>query len=537
MLGRYQVLAHLATGGMAEIYLARATGLEGFERFVVVKCIKPEHARDQRFVGMFIDEARLSAQLHHTNIAQVYDIGQEGGAYYFAMEYVHGENVRELLHKVALQRAMVPLEHALTIIGGAAAGLHYAHEKRGNDRRPLNIVHRDVSPSNVIVAFDGAVKVVDFGIAKAAARMTETRSGTLKGKIAYMSPEQCTGRPIDRRSDVFALGIVLYELTTVTRLFKGESDYVTMNKIVTGDIEPPSARRADYPRELEKIVLKALASDPEDRQASVAVFLDEILAFSQREKITTSTLGLERYLRELFGDKPEPWLDPLSASSDGIAVEEILLLPAGSGSAGGGIPLGHTATATRSPEASGVTATPGLGAYAPATGPGSQGSLLLSAEIKSMPEARPRRAALWLGSALLAGAALIGGAVVYDVRKNKDGPPEELPASREQGAGEPAPAPDVNREPIAQPVVPAIDAGVPPVVDAGDGAAALTPVVEDRRKPPGKRTIGPRSTTTAPARGNPAPAPVVPDATRAPPVAPADATGTPRKRTDLTPPE
>ncbi|MBZ0237187.1 MAG: protein kinase [Deltaproteobacteria bacterium] len=444
MLGRYQVLSHLATGGMAEIYLARATGLEGFERYVVVKCIKPEHARDERFVRMFIDEARLSAQLHHQNIAQVYDIGQEGGAFYFAMEYVHGENVRELLHSVALRKARIPLEHALTIVAGAAAGLHYAHEARSSDRRPLDIVHRDVSPSNIIVTFDGAVKVVDFGIAKAAVRMTETRSGSLKGKIAYMSPEQCRGEVVDRRSDVFALGIVLYELTTVTRLFKGDNDYVTMHKIVTGDIRRPSTIHADYPPALEAIVMRALALDVLDRYPTVGAMLDELVGFCTEHRIAISPIGLQRYLRELFGEKPEPWLLP---GQEAVVVEEILLPPPDALSPGTGSSDAVASTGTVAPAASGMT--PGRvmprAASQGGASNGSGGSLLLSAEVPAPPERRPQRAALWLSLAIFISGALIAGALVLDGR-----------GTSERGAG----------APIAEPTEASIDAGAPRIETA-----------------------------------------------------------------------
>ncbi len=327
-MGRYQILKHLASGGMAEIYLARATGIEGFERYVVVKRILGEHAQDKRFVTMFVDEARLAAQLHHQNIAQVYDCGQDDGTYYFAMEYVHGENLRELLKKMAIGRRQVPLEHALTIIAGGCAGLHYAHDKRGQDRSPLGIVHRDVSPSNLIVAYDGGIKVVDFGIAKAASRMSETRSGTLKGKIAYMSPEQCLGKALDRRSDIFALGIVMYELTTVSRLFKGENDYITMNRIVTGDIPSPTKKRPDYPPALEAILMKALALDPIDRYQTAGEMLEAIEQFATRERISLSTTALGRFIRELFGERPEPWQDlsasePRDPSSDEVDIVEV----------------------------------------------------------------------------------------------------------------------------------------------------------------------------------------------------------------------
>src|SRR5262245_40503864 len=224
---------------MAEVLIARATGIENFERHVVIKRIRSEQARDAKFVGMFLDEARLAACLHHANIVQVHDIGQEGGEYFFTMEYVHGEDLRRLLTHLAANKVKTPFEHVITIITAVASALHYAHELRGNDRKPLGIVHRDVSPANILVAYDGSVKVVDFGIAKAA-RNAQTRSGTLKGKVAYMAPEQCNGQPVDRRSDVFALGIVLYELVTVRRLFKGDTDFLTMSAIVGGKVPKPS---------------------------------------------------------------------------------------------------------------------------------------------------------------------------------------------------------------------------------------------------------------------------------------------------------
>ena len=249
-LGRYEIVKHLAQGGMADVLLARTVGIEGFERHVVIKRIRAEQARDRRYVDMFLDEARLAATLHHHNIVPVNDIGEEAGEYFFAMEYVHGEDVRALLTQLNKSRQHVPLEHAITIITAAAAGLHHAHEQRGPDRAPLDIVHRDVSPANILLGYDGGVKVADFGIAKAAHRTTETRSGTLKGKVAYMSPEQCVGEAVDRRSDVFSLGIVLYELLTVRRLFKGENDFVIMTSLVHGQIPPPSNYRPDLPPEL-----------------------------------------------------------------------------------------------------------------------------------------------------------------------------------------------------------------------------------------------------------------------------------------------
>jgi eukaryotic-like serine/threonine-protein kinase len=279
-LGRYLVLKHLASGGMADVLLGRSDGIEGFERHVVLKRIRPEYARDSRFIRMFLDEARVAATLHHQHIVQVHDIGEAAGEYFIAMEYLHGEDVRSMLSAASKRRAHTPLGIAIAIVSAAAAGLHYAHERTGSDLRPLGIVHRDVSPSNILVGYDGAIKVVDFGIAKAAMR-EDTQSGSLKGKISYMSPEQCKGATVDRRSDVYALGVVLYELATTVRLFKGENSYLVMEQIVRGKTAPPTVRRPDLPEELSDIIMRALAPDPAQRYATadhLRVALDELAA-------------------------------------------------------------------------------------------------------------------------------------------------------------------------------------------------------------------------------------------------------------------
>jgi serine/threonine protein kinase len=309
MLGRYEVLKHLASGGMADVLIARATGIENFERHVVIKQIRAEQARDQAYVTMFLNEARLAASLHHANIVQVHDVGQEAGEYFFAMEYVHGEDLRSLLTLLASKKLVMPIEHVVTIVTSAAAGLHYAHELRGQDRKPLGIVHRDVSPANILVGYDGNVKLVDFGIAKASSRVSiETNSGTLKGKVAYMAPEQCIGMPVDRRSDVFALGIVLYELVTVRRLFKAETDFLTMAMITAGEIPKPSTIRPDLPAELEGIILKALSMTPEDRFQTAEEMRLALEEFAGHANLRTSTTMLGDFLVKQFGRRTEPWM-------------------------------------------------------------------------------------------------------------------------------------------------------------------------------------------------------------------------------------
>ena len=308
-VGRYEVISHLATGGMAQIYLARQTGLGSFERHVVLKTILRERATDHRFVTMFLDEAKLAATLNHQNVAQVYEVDQADGAYFMAMEYVHGENARAILETTLRRGWTVPLELAVMIVSGAAAGLHHAHERRGKNGQPLNIVHRDVSPANIMVGFDGSVKVLDFGIAKAEERATKTVGGTIKGKYGYMSPEQCKGKQIDRRSDIFALGIVLYELTTLRRAFKGKDDFETMKRIVSGDVVLPSVAVPGYPRELEAIVLTAMANDPGARFQTAQELIEALDAFTVRAKLTGSNTAMGRFMVQLFGAKKEPWVE------------------------------------------------------------------------------------------------------------------------------------------------------------------------------------------------------------------------------------
>jgi serine/threonine protein kinase len=293
---------------MARIYIARSTGIGSFERHVVLKLITPERANEAVAVQMFLDEARLAASLNHQNVAQVFEVGEDGGIHYLAMEYVHGQDLRTLLAKAGSQGTRVPLELALTVVAGAAAGLNHAHERRGPDGTPLGIVHRDVSPSNLMVGYDGAVKLLDFGIAKAAARSVETQSGIIKGKFAYMAPEQCRGRDVDRRSDVFSLGIILYEITTQHRCFRADSDFDTMHRIVTGDVVRPARLIQGYPQPLEAIVMKALAVDAGQRYQSAGLLLEALEAYAVSARMSLSTMALGRFMRDMFGEQPEPWL-------------------------------------------------------------------------------------------------------------------------------------------------------------------------------------------------------------------------------------
>jgi serine/threonine protein kinase len=307
-LDKYEIIAPLAVGGMAELYVVRSRGIASFEKLCVLKRILPQHARDPEFIEMFLDEARLAATLQHPNVVQVYDIGVIDGLYYFTMEYVHGQDLAAIVAAARSQGRGLKLEHSIAIVAAVAAGLHCAHDQRGADGTPLGIVHRDVSPTNILVSYDGNIKVVDFGIAKAAARATHTTAGGAKGKLSYMSPEQVRAdRRLDRRSDVFSLGIVLYELTTGRPLFRGASDYLTAELILSGEITPPREIRATYPEALEAIVMRALAKSPDDRFATAREMQLALEELARAEQLRLSSVGLSEYMSLVFPDQVTAW--------------------------------------------------------------------------------------------------------------------------------------------------------------------------------------------------------------------------------------
>ncbi|TPV93533.1 MAG: hypothetical protein B7733_19850 [Myxococcales bacterium FL481] len=298
-LGRYELIRRIAVGGMAELYLAKDSSLHGFERRVVLKCILPQHAQNPEFVALLINEARLAALLVHPNLAQVYDIGIEDGRYFVAMEHVDGHDLSSVVRAIGA-RDWLPLEHALTIVMGIAAGLHYAHEARDLAGRALGLVHRDVSPSNVLLTPWGGVKLVDFGIAKAYAVQPRTQVGALKGKVPYMSPEQCRSERLDRRSDIFSLGTLLWELTVGARLFRRSSSLDTIHCIARGEVPKPSTIRPDFSPALERIVMRALAPAVERRYQTAQQLQIELEDFARDQQIRVSPARLGQYIRRLL---------------------------------------------------------------------------------------------------------------------------------------------------------------------------------------------------------------------------------------------
>ena len=305
-IGRYECVAPLAMGGMAEVYLARHRGAAGFEKRVVIKRVLPHLAVDTDFVDMFLKEARLAAALDHPSIAQVIDFGHDGSDYYMVLEYVQGHDLRAVLKEAVRREGALPLSMALGIAVEATAALHHAHQQRDDQGHLLGIVHRDVSPSNILLAHTGAVKVIDFGIARAIGISRTTRAGVVKGKAGYMSPEQCRDEPVDRRTDVFGLGIVLYEMTTGYRLFHASSDFAAMNKIAEGRFAPPREAVPDYPPELEAIVLRCLATHPDDRFESCDALRTALEGFAVEQRLVLSAAARAEVLERWLGPATPP---------------------------------------------------------------------------------------------------------------------------------------------------------------------------------------------------------------------------------------
>ncbi|MFZ5472108.1 MAG: serine/threonine protein kinase [Myxococcota bacterium] len=302
-VGRYHLIKKLATGGMGQVYLARQKGPLGFEKLVVVKRILPHLAEEEEFIEMFFDEARIAALLNHPNIAQIYDLGEVDGTYYIAMEYVHGESLRALNQRADAEKGGIPLGLKCRIIADAACALDFAHHAKGPAGQPLGLIHRDVSPQNILVGFNGSVKLIDFGVAKATGKISTTMTGAIKGKYAYMSPEQAKGESLDLRSDVFGLGIVFYEVLTSTRLFKRDSETATLKAVVNAKIPPPSSVVKGVPKQIDAIVMKALARKKTERYQTTNELQLALEDFLVRQRLPATSAHLSAFMRGLYRDE------------------------------------------------------------------------------------------------------------------------------------------------------------------------------------------------------------------------------------------
>jgi len=299
-IGPYQVLERISAGGMAEVYRAKQTGADNFERPVAIKRILPHIARDPNFIAMFQAEAKLAVQLQHGNICQIYQLGRHEDSFYIALEYVDGRDVGAILDLHQKQNRPIPLPQAGYIIARVCEGLDYAHNKKSSQGEPLNIIHRDISPPNLLISYEGEIKLIDFGLAKAVGSSVQTQAGIIKGKLAYMSPEQVRGATLDLRSDVFAVGIVFFELLTARRLFRRDSDLETFDAVRQCRVPRPSEINPSIPKALEEILLTALARDVDKRYQSAGAMNEAIQDFALSSRNTFRGDQLGEWMRRLF---------------------------------------------------------------------------------------------------------------------------------------------------------------------------------------------------------------------------------------------
>lgn len=313
--GPYMLIDRIAVGGMAEIFLARKDGVNGFFKYFVVKRLHPQYSADRQFVDMLIDEARVTSRLTHPNIIGIYDLGELDGHFYLALEYVHGNDLFQVLKTLQKRGVWMPIPAAVFITQELLAGLNYAHFLRDESGEPLNIIHRDISPQNLLVSYEGEVKLIDFGIVKAEKRLTETASGVIKGKFYYMSPEQASAKGIDHRSDLFSAGIVLYESLVAAPLYDDEEDSSKLlRRVQKADIAPPSTLRGGIDPKLEQVVMKALHPDPSQRYQTAIAFHRALSDVMTSQPVQFNRIDLALYLRKLLPPGRDRRLEPAEES-------------------------------------------------------------------------------------------------------------------------------------------------------------------------------------------------------------------------------
>jgi len=470
-LGRYRLCFELASGGMATVYLARGEGEQGFQKVVALKVVHRHLAHEREFVEMFLDEARLASAIDHPNVCQVFDFGEASGVHYLAMEYLMGESLLRVMNEVRRRKDDPRTAHlgwyAARIFVDACEGLHAAHELAGPDGAPLGVVHRDVTPQNLVVTYDGSLKVVDFGVAKAASQLHTTEAGKIKGKLAYVSPEQLRNQPLDRRSDVFALGVCLWEFLTLKRLFRRDSEAATLMAVVHDEIPPPSSVRPWVPPELDAIVMRALARDREARYPSAREMGRELSAFLGRTGAALGQADVADWMRSMFEAERTRRLELIRRAREVEALApapDALLEPSSTGSDLPSVSLAD--------------------APAPASPPDDATRL---DPRPALPPSPSRRAAAWLA---LAAAIVLASAAFAALGAGRGEPvatpldPAATPASRSPAPAE-APRPSVS-DPIAGEAPAPAD---PPTVAAPDPPVAFAP------DPP----VGPAEESPAPA--------------------------------------
>jgi serine/threonine-protein kinase len=476
--GRFEILGRIAFGGMAEIFLGRETSSVGATRMLAIKRILPHVADDPAFVEMFLDEARLAIQLNHPHICHIYEFGELEGSYFIAMEWIHGAALGKIIRR-ARSKGGLPPEIVARIVAQVAEALHYAHRARDANGQPLGIVHRDVSPQNIMVSYEGQVKLLDFGIAKAQSHTTKTQAGVVKGKFSYMSPQQCMGKPIDARADVFALGVVLYEALVGESLYHRPTEYETMRAVIEEPVPSVRDKKPKLPIELDAIVQKALQKDPEDRFKTAADMqgaLEDWLARTGRA-VTTAKIG--ELMEKLFEEQilAGPLVDSTPFGSS---------FPRRKGTDGTPDPGASNPTGKSATSPSGVVPVPGELPSQP-----SAGAAPLPAPapvVASVVQAPPHESAAsrWMPAAIGLLALLIAGGIgAFVLTRSEPPPPTTTTTSAPPVAPTPTPpTPTPPPEPVAVPEP------APPPAATTDGRVRFELAVPGATVRIGDRTLG-----------------------------------------------
>jgi serine/threonine-protein kinase len=468
IIGRYALYDEIASGGMATVHLGRLLGSAGFSRTVAIKRLHPQFAKDTDFVSMFVDEARVAARIHHPNVVSTLDVVSTDGELFLVMEYIIGESLGRLIPLTRQKGERIPPPVAATIMAGVLHGLHAAHEARDEQGVPLGIVHRDVSPQNVIVGVDGTARVLDFGVAKAAGRLQTTREGQLKGKIAYMAPEQIQGI-VDRTTDVYAASVVLWETLTAKRLFHGESEVEAMRKVLDGRVEPPSKYAADVPPALEQIILRGLDRDPANRFPTAGEM----------------ALAIEDAMPMVAASKIGRWVEQTATQRLAARIERIASMESNSAIRGPGSANEQQLTAAFPKPLSEAVSAPsgGSGVSGVVSAP-----LLAPQPAPPVSPAGPSRAVLIaVGLAVVATVgAVVGGVVLLKQKGHGSAPVGTLsPASTESNL----PVPPLDSASTLAPTLPA-ESPAEPTAPVATVAVTALPSVAPVKPPPAIPPVG-----------------------------------------------
>ena len=481
-LDRFELIAEIASGGMATVYLARLSGAGGFQRFVAIKRLHPHLSGDAEFVQMFLDEARLAARLHHPNVVPILEIGESPQGYYLVMEYVEGDTLARTLARSAQAGRMLAPGISMRVCLDTILGLHVAHELKDDDGKPLSIVHRDVSPQNILVGMDGSARITDFGVARATTRLSTTRTGQLKGKLAYMAPEQARGGEVDRRADVFAMGIVLWECLAQRRLFKGEGEADTLNRVLYEPIPQLTQANPDVAPGLARVVMKALERDADKRWPTASDLGDELEKAARDAGALGSHKEVAAHLESVLGTD-------ISAQRD--AVRAWLARSEPSQRYSGSLP--HAALAQPATKVEGA---PGVSSVSSAViqVPGSAASQAPVTPLAAMELPARKRSRVWLGAGAVGVLLALGGIAAFSTHGFRTAAP---PAPTQP----PAPAASAAPPPAATTAAPVETAIATAQPTAADPTAVVRPISTTTHghftKHGGTSTVRPSTTVAA----------------------------------------